>query len=99
MSAEEVLELKFRQIAENIKSPKKSKNGGTPGAAPGHNQNKAPWNNGKGKGDGKGKSKSKTQPKGKGKGKGKAKGSKPSEQPFWRKKGNGKGGKTAPKKN
>jgi hypothetical protein len=104
MSAEEVLESKFRQIAENIKSPKKPKNGTTPGGASGHNPNPAPWNNGKGKGKGSGKSKgngkgkSKNEQNGKGKGKGKAKGSQPSEQPFWRTKGNGKGNKAAPKK-
>ncbi len=102
MTAEQVLEAKFREIANRVQgttSPKKtqpqpkSKNGSTPGEAQGHNQQKA----GKGKGKGKVQNQSKGKGKGKGEVKGKSKGksSRPElgvyVQPFWRKGGKGKG--------
>lgn len=96
LTPDQVVEERFRAIATNIM--KESKNGTSPGAARGQNQG-----NGKGKskttkqqpkGKGKGKDKGKSKGKGKaapqGKGKGNPKGSKGSEQPFWRKGGGGK---------
>lgn len=78
MTPDEVLEAKFKDIANKIHGNKKQgpkpKNGGTPGAAPGQNQAKTMTGNNKkespppkGKGKGKGKEN-------KGKGKGKTKG-------------------------
>jgi hypothetical protein len=112
MSAEEVLEAKFKTIAEKFNTSK-TKNGLSPGATPGHNAAQssgkgtaAPKSHGKGKGKpGKGRSEKGKPGKGKsdkgaGKGKGpnKQKGYEPLGKPFWQQKGKGKGSKGAQKK-